>query len=76
MPSKRIVPLRDVEEGIVEFDDGSYLVPAEYRRFLAPHQRRVEMAYQDWVHRVVDAAVEQRLFESALWSLAAPHLGH
>jgi hypothetical protein len=75
MPTKRCIPLRDFQEGVVEFDDGPRVVPEEYWRFLKPRQTRVEMTYADWLHKVVDAAAEQRLVRSTISSIIAAHMG-
>jgi hypothetical protein len=69
-----MVPLRDFQEGIVEFDDGPHVVPEEHRKFLKPRQVRVEMTYADWLHKVVDA-VEQNLVRSTLSRIIAAHMG-
>lgn len=70
----RIVPRRDLDEGVVEFSDGSRVVPDWQLRYLGVGEQQIEMTYEEWVQKVVNAHIVNSIFRRARRDLVSQHL--
>ena len=70
----RIVPEKDVNEGTVEFTDGSRIVPDWQRSFLGTGETKIEMTYAEWVQKVVNEGMTGGFFRRARDTLVRQHL--
>ena len=69
----RIVPERDLDEGVVEFNDGSRTVPDWQRCYLKAGERRIAMTYEEWVIQVVNAQMADGYFRQARGDIVREH---
>ena len=69
----RIVPERDVNEGLVEFVDGSRTVPDWQRCHLKAGERTIATTYAEWVSKVVNASMTDDYFRHARGDIVRQH---